>query len=87
MVWSILAWIIGFFPPTMLMTIPFQLYSVYRLARALQLGGPVIGLLMALVLVPVLCVLVFLGLHEKARRVLRVAGICAGMVQLTKASS
>lgn len=71
MVWSMVSWVIGFFPPAMMMTIPFQLYCVYRLARALKLNSFLIGLLMVLVLVPVLCVLVFLGLYEKARRVLR----------------
>lgn len=74
MVWSMLAWVVGFFPPAMLVTIPFQLYGVFRLSRALNKSAPMIALLLLAVLVPILCVLVFVGLYVKAGRTLRTQG-------------
>lgn len=71
MAWSMLAWVIGFFPPAIFVTIPFQLFGVFRLIRALQLNGPMMVLLMLAVLVPIFCVLVFVGLYLKAGQILR----------------
>jgi hypothetical protein len=71
MIWSMVAWVIGFFPPAIFVTIPFQLFSVFRLTRALKIGEPMTALLMLAVLVPVLCGLVFVGLYVKAGRTLR----------------
>lgn len=75
MVWSMVAWVIGFFPPAVFVTIPFQLYAVFRLTRALRLSGPMIALLMLAVLVPIFCGLVFVGLYVKAGRTLRCAAL------------
>ncbi len=85
MAWAIVTWFLGFFPPAMLLTIPFQLYCVYRLGRALRLGASAMVLSMLLTLVPVVCVLVFLGINEKAVRVLRARGIHAGLTGAKRA--
>lgn len=78
MVWAMASWFIGFFPPAMVVTIPFQLYCVYRSAKALKLRIPATAALLLLVLVPVFCVLVFLGLHQKATRILHAGGVRVG---------
>ncbi len=71
MVWAMVAWVIGFFPPAIFMTIPFQLYAVFRLTRALKISGLMISLLMLSVLVPIFCGLVFVGLYVRAGRTLQ----------------
>jgi hypothetical protein len=75
MVWAIFSWFVGFFPPAMATTIPFQLYCVYKLARSLKLDIVVIVLSMLLTLVPLICLPVFLALNEKAISALRSGGI------------
>ena len=80
MVWGILAWPLGFFPPAMLITIPFQLYCVYKLARALQLNAPIIAVSLLLTLAPLICLLVFLALNQKALKTLRSGGIRVGLM-------
>ena len=80
MIWAIVAWLPGFFPPLMIITIPFQLYCVYRLARALKLGIVPIAGSMILIFVPFICLLVLLAVNLKAMAVLRAAGIPVGLL-------
>jgi len=84
MVWAILAWFVGFFPPAMFITIPFQLYCVYKLARALRLDASVIIVFMLLIFVPLICLLVLLAINHKAIRVLRFGGIGVGLMGARK---
>ncbi len=84
MVWAILTWFIGFFPPAMLVTVPFQLYCVYRLARALQLGATMIAVALLVALIPLICLVAFVMLNQKAIRALRSAGIQVGWMGARK---
>ena len=84
MVWAILAWFIGFLPPAMLLTIPFQLYCVYRLARSLRLDATLIAVALLLTFVPIICLLVFVALNHQAIKVLRGGGIRVGMMGARK---
>jgi len=84
MVWAILAWFIGFFPAAMLITIPFQLYCVYKLARALQLNALMISVSLLLTVVPLICLIVFLALNQKALKTLRSGGIRVGLMGASK---
>jgi hypothetical protein len=84
MVWAIIGWFIGFFPPAIAITIPFQLYSVYRLGRSLQLSAPAVAGYILLTFAPFICLLGFLALNRKAINVLRGAGIRVGLMGARK---
>ena len=84
MMWAILGWFVGFFPPAMIITIPFQLYCVYRLARSLQLRAAVIVTALLLTLVPLICLLVFIAMNQKAVNALKSAGIRVGLMGARK---
>lgn len=84
MLWAILAWFIGFFPPAMFITIPFQLYCVYRLSRSLQLNVAMIVAALLLTFVPLICVTVFIVLNQRAINELRRGGIRAGWMGARK---
>ena len=84
MVWGILAWPLGFFPPAMLVTIPFQLYCVYKIARALKLNGLMMLASLLLTFVPLICLVVFLALNTQAINALRSSGIRVGLMGARK---
>lgn len=84
MVWGILLWPIGFFPPAIFITIPFQLYCTYRLARALKLGAPATAISMLLILVPLICLLPLIWINLKGIDALRAGGIPVGLMGARK---
>jgi len=84
LVWAILAWFPGFFPPAMFLTIPFQLYCVYRLAKAMKLGVPITVMSLLLILVPLISLIVLLGMNQRAIKTLRAGGIRVGLMGARK---
>ena len=76
--WGILVWPIGFIPPVFFVTIPFQLYGGYRLARALDLDTSVTVIVMLMIMAPLICLLAMLWIHHRATSTLREAGIPVG---------
>ena len=78
MLWGILLWPIGFLPPAFLFTIPFQLYCVYRLARALALSTLETLIALALIFAPLICLASMLWINFRAVTALRSSGIPTG---------
>jgi hypothetical protein len=71
----------GVLPPIAIwLVIPFQLYSVYKLSRALQMStGASVAWLVAM-LIPLVGLICLLVLNGKATRVLKQAGIRVGLM-------
>jgi hypothetical protein len=80
MVWGILLWPVGFVPPAVFVTSPFQLYCVYRLAKAIKLDTAVVAVAMLLILAPVICLFAMLWINAKAIRILRANGVEIGLM-------
>ncbi len=74
---SILGWVIPF---GFLLAIPFQLYAVFRLARANGNSVGVTILLMLLMFVPLVSLIVLLVINNRATNLLRGAGIRVGLM-------
>ena len=64
----------------MLLTIPFQLYSVYKLAKALEMSsGASSGWLVAM-FIPLVSLICLPVLNSRATKVLKQAGIRVGLM-------
>lgn len=68
------------FPPLFLLTIPFQMYSIYALAKALKMSTVTSLLLLLLMFIPLVSLIVMLVLSGKATTVLQEAGIRVGLM-------
>ena len=81
LLWAVLASFVGIvFRPAMLLTIPFQLYSVYKLAKALEMSsGASSGWLVAM-FIPLVSLICLLVLNSRATKVLKQAGIRVGLM-------
>ena len=66
--------------PAMIMTIPFQLYCVYKLAKALDMATGIAVLWLVSMLIPLVSLVCLLVLNGKATRTLKSAGIRVGLM-------
>lgn len=81
LLWAVLASILGWIIPfAFLVTIPFQLYCVYKLAKALELGTGALILYLTAMFIPLVSLICLLVLNSKATSVLRDAGIKVGLM-------
>lgn len=83
--WAVLNAIVGtlifwFFPYIALITVPFQLYAVYRLAAALRMHVGVCVLFMLAMCLPIISLICLLVLSMRATDVLTRAGINVGFM-------
>lgn len=74
---SILAWIIPF---AFIVAIPFQLYCVFRLAKALEMSMVAIVSLMLAMFIPLVSLICLLVLNSKATSTLQLTGIKVGLM-------
>ena len=74
---SIVGWIVR---PLLIVTIPFQLYCVYRLGKALGLSTGVLVLCLIAMLLPIVSLGCLVVLNSKATGILRAAGIKVGFM-------
>ncbi len=80
-IWAILAGLIGnIFFPLMLITIPFMLYAVYQLAKALELSTGSAVLYMIGVIIPLIGLICLLVLSNRATDLLRRANVSVGLM-------
>ena len=81
LLWAILASIVGpFVPFAFIAIIPFLLYCVYRLAKALQLSTAASVLYLLAMFIPLVSLICLLILNRKAISLLRANGIRVGFM-------
>ncbi len=81
LLWAVLASILGWVIPfAFIITIPFQLYCVYKLAKALQLSTVASVLYLIAMFIPLVSLICLLILNGRATRALKEAGIRVGLM-------
>ena len=81
LLWAALASILSFIiTPGLVVAIPFQLYCIYKLSKALELHTVAIVFLMLAMVIPLVSTICLLVLNGKATSVLKSAGIKVGLM-------
>ena len=81
LIWAMLASLVGWLIPfAFLIAIPFQLYCVYKLAQALQMGTAISILFLIAMVIPFVSLVCLLALNNAATRDLKEAGIKVGLM-------
>jgi len=81
LLWAVLASIVGWiFPVVLIVAIPFQLYCVYNISKALEFSTGASILYLVAMFLPLVSLLCLLLLNSKATGVLRDAGIKVGLM-------
>lgn len=81
LIWAVLASIAGWIVPfAFILAIPFQLYCVYKLARALGFSTAICVLYLVAMFVPLASLIFLLVLNQKATTLLTEAGIKVGLM-------
>ena len=81
LLWAVLASFIGLLVPLgMLVTIPFQLYCVFRLAKAFGMSSGRATVWLLAMFIPVVSLICLLVLNARATRTLRNYGVKVGLM-------
>lgn len=81
LIWAVLASIVGWIAPYGLyVAVPFQLYCVYKLAKALGLGTGASVFYLIAMFIPLVSLICLLVLNSEATNFLRDAGIRVGLM-------
>ena len=79
--WAILASILGWvIPYAILVAIPFNLYCIYKLAKALEMSTVSAGFYVVAMFIPLVSLVCLLILHRTAVKLLRAEGIRVGLM-------
>lgn len=84
LIWGYLASLLGVVPYFLIITVPFLLYTIWRLSSALKTDAGSQALLILLSLIPVVSLIPLLVLNGKATRILKSEGVRVGLLGARK---